>query len=62
MGTRFIASGNTYPHRTRLTSWGWHWDDVRKVWMEDNGSSPDELCIQAIKKLIGVIVVEEPTP
>ena len=57
---RYVATGHTYPYRETFTSWAWHWDARRRAWIEDNGSEPDELCIQAIKKLPGVTVVAEP--
>jgi hypothetical protein len=56
---RFVATGDTYPHRETLTSWAWHWDPDRKAWIEDNGSEEDELCIVAIKNLPGVTVTVE---
>lgn len=56
---RYVATGNTYPHRDEFTSWAWHWDANRRAWIEDNGSEPDELCILVIKDLPGVTVVEQ---
>ena len=57
---RFVATGNTYPHRGMLTSWAWHWDSERRAWIEDNGSEENEPCIQAVRKLPGVTVTVEP--
>jgi len=56
---RYIARGDTYRHREELTAWAWHWDAKRHAWVEDNGSEPDEHCIQAIRHLPGVTVTEE---
>jgi hypothetical protein len=56
---RFVASGDTYMHRNELTSWGWHYDPERRVWIEDNGSEPDDICILAIRDLPGIVVTEE---
>jgi len=58
---RYVATGDTYQHREEFTSWGWHWDSKRRVWIEDNGSDPDEICILAIRNLPGVVVTEEET-
>ena len=57
---RYVASGNTYPHRETFISWVWHWNPERRSWIEDNGSRPDEPCIRVIRDLPGVTVVEEP--
>ena len=59
---RYIATGNTYPHRETFRNCAWHWDDVRIAWVEDNGSEPDELCIRVISDLPGVKVVVESEP
>ncbi len=56
---RFVATGDTYPHRKTFTSWAWHWDQERKAWIEDNGSKEDERCILIIKDLPGVTVTVE---
>ncbi len=56
---RYVATGDTYPHRETFTSWAWHWNPERKAWIEDNGCEPDDFCIQAIKKLPGVHVRRE---
>ena len=57
---RYIATGNTFPHRKTFQNWAWYWDSVRLAWIEDNGSKPDELCIKMAYKLPGVkIEVEE---
>lgn len=56
---RFIASGNTYAHREELRSWAWHWDQGRRVWLNENETSPDCLAIKAIAALPGVQVLCE---
>ena len=56
---RFVATGDTYPHRETFTGWAWHWDVKRRAWIEDNGSNADDPCILAIKDLPGVHVAEE---
>lgn len=60
MAWRYIATGDTYPHRETFTSCAWHWDPDRRAWIEDNHSEPDELCIKAIRALAGVTVTQEP--
>lgn len=64
MGTppRYVATGNTYPHRETFISWGWHWDQDRRAWIEDNGTAAGEPGILAIKDLPGVTVTSEPNP
>ena len=59
---RYVATGDTYPHRDELTSWGWHWNASRKAWVEESGSDPDDICIEAIRHLPGVVVTEEARP
>lgn len=56
---RYVATGNTYPHRERFRSFAWHWDPDRKAWIEDNGSEPDDISILWAKDLPGVTVTEE---
>jgi hypothetical protein len=56
---RFIATGDTYPHRETFTSCAWHWDGKKKAWIEDNGSEEDDICILIIKDLPGVTVTVE---
>ena len=56
---RYVATGDTYPHREEFISWGWHWDAARGAWVEDNGSDPWELTIRWAKGLPGVTVTEE---
>lgn len=56
---RFVATGDTYPHRKTFISWAWHWDIDRRAWIEDNGSDPDEICIRVIADLPSVIVSME---
>ena len=57
--TRFVATGDTYPHRELFTSWAWHWDQGLRAWIEDNGSYISDIGVQVIKDLPGVIVKEE---
>lgn len=57
---RYVATGNTYPHREIFTSWAWHWDPKRRAWIEDNGSYVSDLAVRVIKDLPGVVVTEEP--
>lgn len=57
---RYVATGNTYPHREKLASWAWHWVPERKAWIEDNGSESDDWCIRVIRDLPGVTVRDEP--
>lgn len=52
----YTATGNTFPFRKKFVGWGWHWDQRRKAWIEDNGSDPDELCIKAPSNFPGVVV------
>ncbi len=56
---RFVATGNTYPHREEFASCAWHWDAERRAWIEDNGSDESDLVIQAIMDLPGVDVAVE---
>lgn len=56
---RFVATGDTYPHRELFTSWAWHWNADRRAWIEDNNSGIMEDCIQIFKDLPGVTVIEE---
>jgi hypothetical protein len=60
MSKRYVATGDTYPHREKFTSWAWHWDSERRAWIEDNNSEPDWPGITMAYALPGVnIVVEE---
>lgn len=56
---RYVATGNTYPHREYLTSWGWYYDSNRRAWIEENGSDSDEPCIEMIRAIPGVTVTSE---
>ncbi len=56
---RFVATGDTYPHRELFTSWAWHWDADRRAWIEDNGSFIGDIGVQVIKDLPGVTVAIE---
>lgn len=56
---RFIAKGNTYPHRNILSSWAWYWDEERCVWVNENEVSGDDCCIQIIANLPGIEVTCE---
>ena len=57
---RYVATGDTYPHRELFVSWAWHWDPDRRVWIEDNHREPDYPGIQIFRDLPGVTVTEEP--
>ena len=57
--TRYVATGDTYPHRETFTSWAWHWDPARKAWIEDNGSPADWPGILMARDLPGVTIAEE---
>ncbi len=58
---RFVATGDTYPHREVFTSCAWHWNPERKAWIEDNGSDESDIVIQAIMDLPGVkVAIENP--
>lgn len=59
---RYVATGNTYPHRELFASWAWHWDTKRRAWIEDNGTTEDERGIVVIKDLPGVVVRVEEDP
>lgn len=56
---RFVATGNTYPHRELFTSWAWHWDVLRRAWIENNGSFIGDIGVQVIMDLPGVDVSVE---
>lgn len=56
---RYVATGNTYPHRELFTNWAWHWNAERRSWIEDNGSSVSDPCIKVIMNLPGVDVAVE---
>ena len=59
-GVRYVATGDTYPHRELFTGWAWHWDAERRAWIEDNHREPDWPGLQVIRDLPGVTVIEEP--
>ena len=59
---RYVATGDTYPHRDTFESWAWHWDAGRRAWIEENNSDEDELCIVVIRRLPGVVVAVEDVP
>ena len=41
----FIATGNTYPLREDLQSFGWHWNARKRQWEYDGGPLEDDLCV-----------------
>lgn len=56
----FLATGNTYPHRETLQSWGWFWDQHRKAWVCEGERDATDMRVRAIKALPGVEVsIEE---
>jgi hypothetical protein len=56
---RFVATGNTYPHRETLASWAWHWNAGKKAWINENEVSADNPCIAAIADIPDITVTCE---
>ena len=56
---RYVVTGDTYPHREKLASWGFHWEPGRAAWVEDNGLEPDHLYIRAARGTPGLVVIQE---
>ena len=42
--------------------WGWHWDAELRVWIEDNGSEEEDVCILWARDLPDVQVELVETP
>jgi len=60
LGHKFIATGNTYPHRERFMSWGWYWVASRGAWETDPGAwEDDDGPIKWANSLPGVTVRKE---
>lgn len=56
---RYVATGDTYPHRKWFVEWAWHWNAGRRAWIEDNHSSEDWPGVALARKLPGVVITEE---
>lgn len=56
---RFVAKGNTFPHRELFRSYAWHWNQERRLWINENEISVDDYCIQAFTNLPGIEIICE---
>ncbi len=53
---RFIAEGDTFQYRNEFLSRSWHWDSLRRVWVNENETGVDSYCIHALLGLPGVTI------
>lgn len=56
---RFVARGDIYRYRERLTSCGWYWDRPRGAWINESEMSSESPCIRAVAELPGATVTCE---